>query len=158
MGFFDDFAQAVTDYPKDNVTLSIVNEVVSVGTPGAVNVNEGWQFQVRVANNGHANLTNVMLHIEGQNGATVGQKDSFGGVAFSSETFLDVPGINAHSSLDSPAVFFKAPSGAKPAGTVLVRAHISNIRTFTVNLDHILNGHGVHADPPAGTFAAQVFP
>ena len=158
MGFFDDFATAVTNYPRDNVTLSIVNVVVSVGTPGAVNVNEGWQFQVRVANNGHLNLTNVMLHIQGQNGATVGQRDLFGGVAFSSETFLDVPGINAHSTLDGPAVFFKAPSGAEPPETVLVRAHISDIRRFTVNLDHILNGHGAHADPPAATFAAQVFP
>ena len=157
MAFFDDFAKAVTDYPMTSVTLSIVNVVVSAGTPGAVNVNEVWQFQVRVANNGHLNLANVMLHIEGQNGATVGQWNLFG-TSFSAETFLDIPGINAHSTLDGPALLFKAPSAAKPLGTMLVKAHISNIRMFTVNLDHILNGHGAHANPPAGTFAAQIFP
>jgi hypothetical protein len=159
MAFFDDFANAVTSYPVTSVTLDIPhsNVVLAQGTPTAVNVNEGWQFQVKVTNNGHLNLANVMLHIEGMNGATVGQKDFFGGIAFSAETFVDLPAINAHSSLDAPPVFFRAPSVPQPE-TVLVRAHISGIRTFAVNLDHILNGHGAHSDPPAATFSAQVFP
>jgi hypothetical protein len=157
MAFFDDFAMAVSNYPKDNVTLEIVNVVVAAGTPGVVNVNEIWQFQVRVHNNGHLNLTNVMLHIEGQNGATVGQWNLFG-TSYSAETFLDVPGINAHSTLDSAGLLFKAPTSPKPLGTVLVTAHISDIRRFTVNLDHILNGHGVHAVPAVKPFIAQVFP
>src|SRR5437588_3501667 len=108
MAFFDDFANAVTEYPNTSITLSIINAVVNYGTPEAVNVNEVWQFQVRIVNNGHLNLTNVMLHITGENETTVGLPNLFG-TSFALDAFVDVPGINAHSTVDSPLIFFKAP-------------------------------------------------
>ncbi len=154
MAYFDDFANAVAAYPSLSVTLSIVDLVVQPpGTPVSVNINEVWAFQVRVANNGHLNLTGVALHVEGQNGATVGTAAAG---PFSASIFpAPLAAVNAHSSQDTVNLFFKAPAVAKPAGTALVRVHIS---TFDANLDHPLIGHSGHADPPAGTHAAQVFP
>ena len=154
MPYFDDFANAVEAYPALSVNLSIVDRVVQApGTPGAVNVNEVFAFQVRVANNGHLNLTNVTLHVEGRNGATVSSNAA--GPFGTSIISPTITAVNAHGSQDSANLFFKAPNGARPAETALVRAHIS---AYDVNLSHILNSHSGHADPPSGTFAAQVFP
>ena len=52
MAFFNDFADAVENYPKGNVILTIEDVAVEMGTAGSVNVNEVWRFRVRVANNG----------------------------------------------------------------------------------------------------------
>jgi hypothetical protein len=154
MAYFDDFADAVANYPAQSVALSIVDRVVQPpGTAGAVNVNEVFAFQVRVANNGHLNLTGVTLHVEGQNGATVSQNAA--GPFTTSIGSPNIAAVNAHGSQDTPNLFFKAPSGVRPAGTALVRAHISG---YDVNLNHILISHTGHADPPSSTFSTQVFP
>ena len=142
MTFIDDFASAVSSYPSTSVTLSIVDVAVQTGTTGAVNVNEVWKYQVRVANNGHLNMTGVTLHIEGQNGAQV---STAAAGPWSTSIFPGGLNINSHSNQDTVDFYFKAPGVAKPAGTGLVRAHIS---TFDVNLNHLLNDHSGHADHP----------
>lgn len=153
MAFLDDFANAVIGYPATNVTLSIVDRVVQPPSVGpAVNVNEVWAFQVRVANNGYLNLTGVSLHIEGQNGAQV---STLAAGPFSASINFGSLTVTGHGTLDTVNLFFKAPNVVKPAGTALVRAHI---RSFDVNLSHILNDHTGHADPPAGTYSDQVHP
>ncbi len=153
MAYFDDFANAVTAYPALSVTLSVVDVVVHPPDTGpAVNTGEVWTFQVRVANNGNLNLTDVALHVEGQNGATV---STFNGNFVTSMFPFALAAVNAHSSQDTVSYYFKAPGVAKPAGTALVRIHIS---TFNANLDYPLITNTGHADPPAGTYATQVFP
>ena len=156
MAFLDDFATAVSDYPLNSVILSIVDLVVQPpGTAGAVNVNEVWAFQVRVANNGHLNMTGVSLHVEGQNGAQVGLAATGPWSASIYSGALAALAVNAHGTQDTVNLFFKAPNVAKPLGTPLVRAHII---IWDANLDHLLNGHSGHANLPAGTYSAQVSP
>jgi hypothetical protein len=92
--FIDDFASAVSSYPSTSVTLSIVDVAVQTGTTGAVNVNEVWKYQVRVANNGHLNMTGVTLHIEGQNGAQV---STAAAGPWSTSIFPGGLNINSHS-------------------------------------------------------------
>ena len=73
MAFFNDFADAVENYPKANVTLTIEGVEIETGTAGEVNVNEVWSFRVRIANNGHLDMTSVYLVIEGENGVEVSE-------------------------------------------------------------------------------------
>jgi len=154
MAFFDDFAKAVENYPSISVTLRIVDVAFVSGAQGPeVNVNDVYKFQVRVINNGHLNLTNVLLHIQGQNGAQV---SAFAAGPFSAGIVSSGLGltVNAHGSQDTADFYFNA-TAASPAEVVLVRAHISR---FNANLNHILDDHSSHADPPAGTYSRKVFP
>lgn len=152
MAFFDDFVSAVNSYPSSHVTLSIINVALQTGTPGPVNVNEIWKFQVRVNNSGPLNLTGLLLHVEGQNGALVSED----AIQFSPSLITDAPmQVNGQSQAVSAPLFFKAPDNLKPAGTALVRAHIS---TYDADLNRILITNTGHADPPAGIHAAQVHP
>ena len=153
MPFFDDFANAVAGYPAASVTLSIVDvAVVPPGIGPSVTVNEIWRFQVRVKNNGHLNMTSLTLHLVGLNGALV-SANAVG--PFSALITTSAITVNSHGTQDTVDYFFKAPNVVKPAGTALVEAHINN---FNGNLDHILNDHSGHANPPAGTYSNQVFP
>ena len=153
MPFFDDFTNAVNNYPATYVTLSIVDLAIQSGTPGAVNVNEVWRFQVRVRNNGPLDMTGVSLHIHGLNGATVSTLAAgpfSGAITFGNLT------VNAHGGQqDTVNLFFKAPNTAKPAGTDLVKAHIQG---WNGSLNHILQDHSGAAEPPAAIYENQVFP
>jgi len=155
MGFFDDFAAALEKYPETSVKLSIGSVALQTGTSGAVNVNEVWKFKVVVDNDGPLNLTNLALHVEGQNGALVSTSSAgpFGPSVITSGSGLLT--VSGHSAKSSQFLYFKAPGAAKPAGTVLAKAHIS---TYDANLDHILINHSIHASTPTGSYAAQVFP
>jgi len=153
MPFFNDFASALDNYPLDSVVLSITDVALQTGTAGSVNINEVWKFKVNVANNGHVNMAEVQLHIEGKNGATVGTT-SIGPwstlISFGSLT------VNGGGSQKTGFLYFKAPAVAKAAGTALVGAHVNN---WKANLDHLLDtNHTNHAIPPEGSYANQVFP
>ena len=153
MPFFADFASALDNYPLDSVTLTITDVALQTGTAGSVNINEVWKFKVNVTNNGHVNMSQVQLHIEGKNGATVGTAAIgpwFNLISFGSLT------VNAGGSQKTGFLYFKAPAVAKPAGTALVGAHVNN---WKANLDHLLDTtHTGHANPPEGGYANQVFP
>jgi hypothetical protein len=154
MPFLDDFANAVSTYPSASVVLSIVDSApVPPATPGAVNVNEVWSFQIRIRNNGHLNMTGVSFHVIGQNGAQV-STNAVG--PWSGSIVFGNLNVNSHGGQqDTVNLFYKAPSTAKPAGTVLVSAHING---FDVNLNDILLNHSGHPLTPQATRDAQVFP
>lgn len=154
MSLMTDFVSAVSQYPKASVMLSIVEHTpIPPATAGAVNVNEVWSFQVRIANRGSLNMTRVALGIDGQNGTQVGTTAA-GPWSNSISSFGNLT-VNASSTQDSAKLYFKAPSAPRPAGSPLVRVHI---QTFDANLDYILKNATGHADPPAGTYADQVYP
>jgi hypothetical protein len=155
MPYFDDFGKGVIDYPLLSIKLSIVDRVVQPpGTPGAVNVNEVSAFQVRVANSGNLNLTNVRLRVLGRNGATVGT--SVSGPFVTSLTAPTIAAVNAKGgSQDTVNLFFKAPGAPKPAGTEMVNVHIAD---YDVNLNHILNNLSTESAVPVGALTTQVFP
>jgi hypothetical protein len=161
MPFFDDFGTEVARYPTLSVKLSIVDRVVQPpGTAGAVNVNEVFAFQVRVANTGNLNLTNVRLRVQGLNGAKVGFVA--GGPFASSILAPTIPAVNAKDihGQDTVNLFFKAPSVPTPATDTdhvqeLIKVHIAD---YDVNLNHILNNITTDSPAPSIGFSTQVFP
>ena len=155
MAFLDDFQKAVEVYPAFNVTLSIVDLApVPPATPNAINIDEVWSFQVRVRNNGNLNMTNVLLRLQGLNGATISTNS-----AGPFSPFLNFGNLtlNAHGGQqDTVNLFFKAPDKIKPAGTQLVSATIGG---YDANLNHILIDHTFgSAAGPTGSYNAQVHP
>ena len=98
-----------------------------------ININEKWKFKVKVENTGHINMTNVSLRVAGSNGAVISTSlngSYYGGLTTGSYT------VNGGSSMTSSYFYFEAPASEKPAGTVLVVAHVAN---WTGNWDHMFN-------------------
>jgi hypothetical protein len=69
MAFFDDMANAVRDYPDNNVVVEIINFDVTSGD--ALNEDEQATCKVRITNSGLLNMTGVTLKVKGDNGALV---------------------------------------------------------------------------------------
>lgn len=67
MAFFDDMANAVRDYPDNNVVVEIINFDVASGD--ALNEAEQATFKVRITNSGLLNMSGVTLEVKGDNGA-----------------------------------------------------------------------------------------
>jgi hypothetical protein len=155
MTLLTDIASALDTYPIDEVTVSIVDVALQSGTQSVINVNETWKFKAKVENNGHVNMTEVSLHVFGLNGALVSLSPTTGFTA----GVLNVGSLTINGgggSQKTEYLYFKAPSATKPAGTVLVEAHIGD---WNCNFDHYFTNHtkdDLHA--PQGTYAAQVFP
>lgn len=153
MTVLTDIANAMDSYPTDEAAVSIVDVALQSGTLPAININETWKFKVKVENNGHVNMTGVSLHVFGLNGTQVSLSATTG---FTTGTLtvgsLSVGGGGGSQKTDY--VYFKAPSSAKPAGTLLVEAHIGD---WNGNFEHYFTNHtkdDLHA--PKGTYSAQV--
>jgi hypothetical protein len=68
MSFFDDYGQAIEDYPDTEVQI----EIVDVDVPGsALNVGERGSFRVRITNRGALMMDDVTLDIRGLAGTKV---------------------------------------------------------------------------------------
>jgi len=155
MAFFDDFATGISGYPGASVTLSIGSLVVQPpGTGGAVNVNEVWAFKITVTNNGHLNMTNVTLHYQGLNGATVAAAAA-GPFSSSILTTATIASVPAHSSVTTVNYFFKAPAAPTAGAQDLVDVHHNG---WDANHDYLLTNLSGHANPPDKRYSAQVFP
>jgi len=160
MTVLTDIATAMSRYPLDETTIAIVGVVVQDGIGPEINANEIFRFKVQVTNNGHVNMTDVFVHVNGKNGAHVSFHSDKG---FAKDKTLKVGpfDVNAGGASNTTGVlYFKAPPGAKPAGTELLEAHIFD---WNGNFDHYFTSHTNdedHAtvDYPSGQFAAQVFP
>ena len=66
MAFFDDMANAVRDYPDNNVVVEIINFDVASGD--ALNEAEQATFKVRITNSGLLNMSGVTLEVKGDRG------------------------------------------------------------------------------------------
>lgn len=151
MAFFDDMTAALEAYPETNVTIEIVDVVL---TGSALNVNETATFRVKVTNTGPLNLTGVTVKVAGLNGATVKSGSALAqfGPEFVSGEFATVA-AHGGSQLSPGSVFsLKAPASAQAVKT-LVKA---SLEAWDANLDHILLAH---SDPLAnvkGSYSAAV--
>jgi hypothetical protein len=163
MTVLTDIANALDTYPLDETTIEIVDVAVQTGTGPEVNKNEIFKFKVRVTNNGHVNMTDVFLHVNGTD--TSGTMVSFNpDKGFAKDKTLKVGplvvnGGGASSTTDY--LYFKAPPSAMPSGTKLVESHVFDWSTDFVG--HFVSNHTKDEDSatvayPTATFAAQVFP
>jgi hypothetical protein len=116
-----DLANELEDYVANEVTMAITNLTLVTGTPGSVNVNEVWKFKVNISNSGELNMTNVELHVHGANGALVGATSTG---PWEPTVIPATLAVGVGDSEETDFVYFKAPSSQKPAGTVLVTAHV----------------------------------
>lgn len=155
MPFVDDFVTAVNTYAKDKAQLSIVDKTpVPPYTGPGVNVSEVWSFAVQILNVGHLNMTGVKVDIEGKNGTKVSTAAT-GPWSSSLSNFGNLT-VNANLSQKTPKLYFRAPTVPHPdAPEDLVEAHIGS---FDVNLNHILNDHTGHSDPPFTMYSDKVYP
>jgi hypothetical protein len=157
MTVLTDIANAMNSYPLDETAIEILEPVLESGTAGVINVNEVWKFKVKVTNNGHLNMTDVILHVNGTNGTTISKKPTTG---FTEKTIkadpLTVNGGGGSST--TGYLYFTAPSTQKPADTPLLESHIFD---FNANFDHFFTNHTPDEDHatvsyPSGTYKAQV--
>jgi hypothetical protein len=160
MTVLTDIATAMNRYPLDETTIEIVDVAVQDGIGPEINANEIFKFKVQVTNDGHVNMTDVYVHVNGKNGAHVSFNPDKG---FAKDKTLKVGPLSVNgggASNSTSYLYFKAPAGAKPAGTELLETHIFD---WSGNFDHYFSNHTNdedHAtvDYPSGQFAAQVFP
>jgi len=133
-------------------------DIVDVTVPdNALNVGEFGNFKVKVTNRGPLNLTDVKVHVWGENGVTVSKIPSAG--IYVNDFIADMPAntISGHGgSLESVAVMaFQAPA-QKQAKMELIKATLDD---WNADLTHMLVAH---SDPVPGThgqtYDAQVFP
>jgi hypothetical protein len=158
MTVLNDIANAMNSYPHDETTIEFLEPELVTGTAGAININEVWKFKVVVNNNGHLNMTDVVLHVNGTNGTTISKKPTSG---FTTNTITADPfNVNAGASATTGYLYFTAPSTEKPANTPLLESHILD---WNANFDHFFTnhtpdeGHAPAASPfPSGTYKAQV--
>lgn len=154
MAFFDDFKTALEDYPGASVALAITNLAIQTGTPGSINVNETWSFKVDVVNNGVLDMSNVELHVLGQNDTLISTTGPAGPFLAGYQTFGALT-VNAGGSQKSGSLYLKAPTQKKAAGTDLVAVHINN---WDASLSNLLVAEAGHSAVGQATYQAQVFP
>jgi hypothetical protein len=156
---WDEFADAVSGYPADNVTLGVVDLAPHNPSSGSdVNTNDVWKFQVRVRNNGHLNMTGVALRITGQNGVRVSTNPIGPWLAAINAFPLGVGmTLNAHSApQDTPGfIYFKAPGQQIDTVKELVCVQIAR---FDANLNHLLIDHSGSSTQPKACYKDQVWP
>ena len=153
--FFNDFRDAMHDYPEQFVVL----EIVEVDFPGnALNTGDEGSFRVQLTNNGLLDMTDVSLKVRALTGTLV----KTGGAAdfdyreeltigMDGETIVGQGGV---SLTQGSKLRFKAPAGTKPAGTQLFKATIAG---WNGSLVRLLNGHSHEEEvAPTGTYSNQV--
>ena len=159
MGVLDDISAAVTTYPRDYLTV----EIVEVDPPGdVINEDEEVSFRIQVANDGPLDANQVSLLVEGLNGTKVknNKDDSEFGDSFTirGATFGNVPAHSNGPGDPGPVVTtgdpFKFKQGADAPARDLVRV---SVKGWSSNWDHLFNNH-TQADTEANdVYNAQVF-
>jgi hypothetical protein len=169
MSVIDDIAVAMDRYPEDETTIEIINVVRSDGSNDTdVNELENWDFNVKLTNNGHVNMSNVSLHVLGLNGTKVREKPLAGETPGAFVVGMVVGDLNPNGGGDSRTtrvLQFKAPPDTKPAGTQLLHAHVENWDAETA-FDHFFSNHtksdteatDLGITYPRAFHLAQVFP
>lgn len=123
MSILFDIANELDRYPRDETSVQIIN-VAKVGDSDDEDVNqrEVWEFNVKLTNNGHLNMTNVSLHILGLNGTRVREEPDDDWVE--GMVVGDLNPLGGAESSTSRKFQFKAPDAELPAGTQLLHTHV----------------------------------
>ena len=143
MGVLDDIFTAVKNYPRDYMTV----EIVQVEPPGGlIHEDEAVPFRIQVGNNGPLDANQVSLLVEGLNGTKVQSngldpafRDKF---TISGAFFGDVPGHSNGPSDPGPVLTtgdpFHFKQGSDAPARDLVRVSVAG---WSSSLDHIFNNH-----------------
>lgn len=166
MGFFDEFAKAVSSYPADSVALDFVDYGKVTGTPGEINVNEVWLFKIKVTNKGNLDLLNVKVRVESLSGASLcpNLEGPWVNSIVISNPVLNIPASDKAikpwpfpigSSRESGGFLFKAPSVSSQSPIDLMKVTIAG---FDASLEHILKDHSGSSAVPTKVYSRQVYP
>ena len=159
MGVLDNIFTAVKTYPREYMTV----EIVQVEPPGGlVHEDEAVPFRIQVGNNGPLDANQVSLLVEGLNGTKVqsnGLNSAFlDKFTISGAFFGDVPGHSNGPGDPGPVLTtgdpFHFKQGSDAPARDLVRVSVAG---WSSSLDHIFDNH-TEADPEAkDVYNAQVF-
>ena len=150
MGVLDDISAAVATYPREYLTV----EIVEVEPPGGlIHEDEEVPFRIQVANDGPLDANQVSLLVEGLNGTKVksnGAAATYGNsFTISGAFFGNVPGHSNGPNDPGPVVTtgnpFKFKQGSDAPARDLVRVSVAG---WSSSFDHTFNNHTV-ADPEA---------
>lgn len=150
MAFLEEFLGAVLEYPSSYVQLRVIDFEVVQGGRGTLNVGEVARFKVMVDNRGVLHMNDVHLIVTGENGAAVSNspigpfQDSF------SPGTLDIP---AHDSAKTGALFMRAPSTPRPAGTQLLGIRV---REWDANPSSILKNRAPRPGAAEMAYVSEV--
>lgn len=150
MGFFDDMTDAVITYPRDYLTI----EIIDVDIPGqTLNAGDEATFRIQVTNSGPLLVTDLNCKVKGMNGALVRNSGAAAVFAdsFVTTTFDQIDGHRPNDPVELPGgrLSFRAPSRAQARDT-LVRVTLND---WNVDLTHPLLGH---SDPDTSEHATYV--
>jgi len=138
MTVIDDLVSELGAYPDEQVEVQIRN----FQEPGAViNPGEICTFEVRIRNNGHLDMLNVSLNINGVSGLTeLSQTEILGNpVNFSTKLTTAPMTIGAHASATTQTFYMRALSAT--ASTRLFEVHLAD---WDASLAKLLRVHAGH--------------
>jgi hypothetical protein len=155
MGLLDDLAREFETYPRNYLTIEIV-EVDPPGSNPDINEDEEVSFRIQVTNRGPLDANQVSLLVEGRNGTEVKSNGAAApwGPAFTlpGDYFGDVLGHSHDDSgpkLSPGGKFFFRNSQDFSTPTELLRVSVAG---WTTDLNHLSAGH-----TPADRQARAVF-
>ena len=149
MTFLTDFRDALVNYPDTGVTITIEDLAEHGGNGTQVNTNEIWQFTVKVHNRGWADMRNISVTVDGDNGATVGRTPSG---PWYNMIDVDVPDLNSWQAGKTDVLYFKAPG--KPSGVVqLIESHLAD---WDAGIATLLAREAGHSELERGIFNSEV--
>jgi hypothetical protein len=155
MGIIDDLRDAFESYIDDSVTITITDVAVVTGTSGALNVGEIVKCKIKVENDGHINMSNVRLHVQGENGATVSTAGAAGPFLEGLQIFGSLTVGADGGSQKSGYLHFKTPDIPKPAGTRLLKVHTFD---WDGDWDDVIKNHAGHDASNEAIYTNEVFP
>jgi hypothetical protein len=143
MPFLTDLQNAIEDYPKDRCTVEIVNYSVLSGPTQLLNVQDRFQFSVKVTNRGPLNMKKVVVRAIGTEFADVGPDGAttFGDHYDSHEYSLAANDGEIHSFTAGP--FSGRANKKTPAtgGVAQVPPIVTaRIQSWDADLDYLLKG------------------
>jgi hypothetical protein len=139
MSVLDDIAFAMDSYPTTNTAIEFLNvEAVDPADGTDISVNEKWKFKIKVTNDGHVNMTDVYLHVNGANGTMVGTSPSG---PFKQDVTLTVGPLKVNGgggTATTSLLYLQASATTQAEDKQLLGAHIS---AWNGNFDHYFTSH-----------------
>lgn len=149
MTFWMEAKRAMDDYLDTGVDITI-EDVQEVGNPGADTIQPGepWQLRVRVRNRGFLDTENVIVKINGRNGAMVAKSADGPWDDRLRTSALD---ISSGHEKKTELVYFKAAENAGPME--LIEA---NIAQWNAGLSSLLLRYTKGAETPSAVHSDTV--
>jgi hypothetical protein len=134
MSLIDDLADAVRDYPRESVDISIVDFALAAGDGSVLNVGDTFSFRIRAVNNGQLTMRDLRLKALATDYAEVrsdAPSSAFGDEATSANAYTLAPGF----MVTTGTFRGKATTSTDGSSIAVVKALVS---AWNASLDDLL--------------------